>query len=143
VGGDDPRQELAWVVDPVVDDLLSLSDEELLAEVRADGHDPALLATEVQKELAAAVGVAGRLRLAEARAQLTSVRTLRRQPSITGLPLATKEQILRTFAANDGPLRERLTMAARNGDGLTEGEMDTVLLDLVELGAIDGEGKVR
>lgn len=143
MSADDPRQKLSRIVDPLVDDLLSLSDEEVLAEAREDGGDPALLAAEVGKELAAAVGAAGRQRLADARKQLGGVRALRKHPSITGLPASEKDRILRQFAANDSPLQKRLTMAARNGDGLSEEEMDTVLLDLIELGALDEEGNIR
>ena len=37
-------------------------------------------------------------------------------------------------------LKSRLTMAARNGEGITEQEMDSILADLRELGVIDDEG---
>ncbi len=140
---DAPRQKLSRILVPLVDDLLSMSDEELFAEVREEGGDPAAEAEEVAKLLAASLVAAGKLRMEEARAQLGRVHALRNRPSITGLSVDAKAKILRHFAANDTPLQQRLTTAARNGEGLTESEMDTVLLDLIELGAIDSEGNAR
>ena len=140
---DDARQKLSRVLDPLVDDILSLSDEEILAETQEGGGDPALLAAEVGNELAAAMSAVGKKRLAEARAAINSVSTLRRHPSITTMSLPDKTRILQQFAANDRPLQNRLTMAARKGDGISEEEIDTVLLDLIELGALDDKGNVR
>jgi transposase len=62
--------------------------------------------------------------------------------ALVALSLDEKEQILQRFAANDRPLRERLTMAARNGDGMTEGEVDDVLENLISLGALNPDGSV-
>ncbi|WP_421933940.1 hypothetical protein [Phenylobacterium sp.] len=143
MSADDSRRKLSRIVDPLIEDLLALSDEELIAEVIADGGDPAVLAAEVGGEIAAAMAAHGKRKLAAARDELGAVRALRNRPAITALPATEKQKILQAFAANDGPLKNRLTMAARHGDGLSEQEVDTVLLDLVELGALDDEGNIR
>ena len=140
---DDSRQKLCLVLDPIVEDLLSLSDEEILAEAHEEGLDVELLAAEVRKRYAAAISAVGKRRLADARSKLEAVRAFRSAPAITSLSVSEKEQLLRKFAANDNPLQRRLTMAARNGGGLTEAEMDAVLLDLIELGALNSEGTAR
>ena len=143
MNADDHRQQLSRVLDPIIEDLLSSSDEELLAEAREDGLDIDLIAAEVRKEFAAALSIVGKSRLAEARTKLEAIRSLRSSPAITSLSIAEKEQLLRQFAANDNPLQKRLTIAARNGGSLTEAEMDAVLLDLVELGALSSDGRMR
>lgn len=143
MSADDPRQKLLSILDPLVEDILSMSDEDVLAEAREEGLDLDAASAEVATVLAAAQAAAGRARLAAARAQVDGVRSFRSRSSITGLSASEKEIILRRFSANDNPLQERLTMAARNGQSLTEQEVDTVLLDLVELGALDDQGNIR
>lgn len=143
MSADDPRQRLSRVIAPIVDELLSMSDEEIVAETQEEGCDPEVLAAEVSKELAAAVSEAGKRRLADARKQFDGLRALRNHSAIAALSPARKEAILRQFSANDNPLQKRLTMAARGGEGLSEEEMNSVLIDLVELGALDSEGNVR
>ena len=143
MSNDDPRQTLSQIIDPLIDDIFSLSDEELLAEIREDGEDPDVVAADVARETAIAINRAGKRRMNAARAELNAVRTIRRSPTVTGLSRGEKEKILSTFAANDRPLQDRLTMAARSGQAMTEEEVDSVLLDLVELGALDQEGNPR
>lgn len=135
-----PRQKLNRVLGALVDDLAAMTDAELHEEARAAGQDPAVLANEVDAVLNAALRADGKRRLGEARSQLDAVRAVRRSASVTELPLADKQRILDGFAANDQTLRQRLTMAARKGEGASEQEIDTILADLVELGAIDDEG---
>jgi len=142
MSADDPRQKLLNLLDHLVLDLFSTSDEDIVAEALAGGLDPEAISAEVKSTMASACARAGKLRLAAARAQLNGVSALRSRPSITGLPAQKKDAILRRFAANDNPLQQRLTMAARNGDGLSEEEVDSVLLDLVELGAVDDQGNI-
>jgi len=143
MNNDEPRQKLSRVLEPIVEDIFALSDEEILAEAYEDGLDLDLLIAEVQMGYAAAMSVAGKHRLSQARAELEAVRSFRSAAAITGLSASEKEQVLRKFAANDNPLQKRLTMAARNGGSLTEAEMDAVLLDLVELGALSVEDPRR
>ena len=59
------------------------------------------------------------------------------------LPISRKQEILAQFAANDGRLRDRMTMAARKGEGASEREIDDILRDLRDLGAIDDQGNPR
>lgn len=140
---DDTRQKLLNFVSPLIEDVLSMSDEEIVAEVEAEGADPKLVADEMAEQLAVALKDTGRRRLDAARAELSSVRSFRNRAAIASLPLIRKEEILRRFAADDMPLRQRLTMAARNGEGSSEQEIDAILLDLVELGALDDTGDIR
>ncbi len=137
------RERLIRVLGAFADETSALTDAELIAEVRERGEDPQALEAEVDAVFADALRTDGQRRLAEARATLDTVQALGIAGSITKLPVASKEQILTRFAANDGTLRGRLTMAARNGEGLSEQEMDLILRDLIELGAIDEEGKPR
>ena len=127
--------------DELVDDLMALSDDELLNEVREDGADPESLARELREQIEARIAHENKARLAKARQGLNAARVARAGSNVVSLPLAHKQQILGQFAANDGQLRQRLTMAARKGEGASEREVDDILRDLLDLGAIDDEGR--
>lgn len=135
--------KLLRLTDALVADLMSLTDEALLQETTEDGDDPEAVAVEVRTTLQAAVLREGKGRLAKARGSLDAARTARAGSVLLSLPLPRKQQILGQFAANDGRLRERLTMAARKGEGASEREVDDILRDLRDLGAIDDEGNPR
>lgn len=140
-----PNEEakLLRLADALVADLMSLTDEELLRETTEDGDDPEAVAAEVRIALQATVLHEGKARLARARGDLDAARTARAGSVLLSLPLPRKQQILGQFAANDGRLRERLTMAARKGEGASEREVDNILQDLRDLGAIDEDGNPR
>jgi hypothetical protein len=127
------------LADELVTDLLQLSDAELLAEIEAEGRDPEVEAARVRETITAAMTVRGKARLKQARAALDAARGAalgRRAP----LKIVDRMAVLTRFASNDDKLRQRLTMAARNGGGITDQEIDDILNDLRDIGAIDDEG---
>jgi len=137
------KPDLFHFADALVDDLMALSDEELLGEVREEGADPEALAKELREKLEARIATENKARLARAREEMNAARAARASSGVVSLPLVRKQQILGQFAANDGQLRQRLTMAARKGEGASEREVDDILRDLLDLGAIDDEGNPR
>jgi len=137
-GAEENDPTLNQLIDETVEDLMKLSDAELLAELTAEGADPEAEAQFARNAIAAGIARAGRARLVAARTAVDRDRTARivRQP----VPVALRASILERFANDDPKLKSRLTMAARNGEGITEQEMDSILADLRELGVIDNEG---
>lgn len=138
VSGDKPEPALHQLLDELADDLMNLSDAELLAELAADGLDVDAEAGGARSAIADGVARAGQARLAVARAAVSRDRKARvvRLP----LPADRRDAVLARFANDDPKLKSRLTMAARNGEGVSEKEIDAILDDLRELGAIDDEG---
>ena len=139
----DNKPNLFQFADALVDDLMALSDDELLGEVREDGVDPDVLAKELREKVEARITTDNKARLARAREEMSAARAAQASSRVVSLPSARKQQILGQFAANDGQLRQRLTMAARKGEGASEREVDDILRDLLDLGAIDDEGNPR
>lgn len=137
------KPDLFQLADALVDDLMALSDEELLNEVREGGADPEALASELREKIEARIAADNKARLAKAREEINAARAARASSGVVSLPLARKQQIIGLFAANDGQLRQRLTMAARKGEGASEREVDDILRDLLDLGAIDDKGDPR
>lgn len=138
-----PRQKLLPFADALVEDWMTLSDEEVVAEFRADGFDPEVVAAELRAHIEGLVAENGKSRLARARAGLAEARAGRAASNVFHLPISRKQAILAQFAANDGRLRDRMTMAARKGEGASEREIDDMLRDLRDLGAIDDQGNPR
>ena len=133
-----PDPKLDQLLDELTDDLMRLSDAELLAELEADGVDAESEAEAARGAIAIGLARAGRARLDAARAAVGRDRKAR----VVGLPVRTERrvEVLSRFAQHDPRLKSRLTMAARNGTGMTEAEADSILADLRELGAIDENG---
>lgn len=138
MSGDKPDPALNRLLEELVDDLMNLSDAELLAELAADGLDVDAEAAAARDAIAGGVVRAGQLRLATARAAVSRDRKAR----LVRTPLRAdrRDAVLARFANDDSKLRSRLTMAARKGEGIAEKEMDAILDDLRELGVIDDEG---
>lgn len=136
---DRPSAPLDQLADELVLDLMIMSDAELLAEVEAEGLNPEAEADRIRALISSATAQAGKARLQAARAELDRAVQV---PSaqIHKLPLRERAAVLARFANDDARLKSRLTMAARNGEGITESEMDDILANLRELGAIDDEG---
>lgn len=138
VSGDKLDPALHRLLDEMADDLLNLSDAELLAELAADGLDVDAEAAAARSAIAGGVARAGQVRLAAARTAVSRDRKAR----VVRPPLRAdrRDAVLAHFANDDPKLKSRLTMAARKGEGVSEKEMDAILDDLRELGAIDDEG---
>lgn len=138
-GADKVGPSLHRLADELVADLMKLSDAELLAEVKAEGLDPEEEAARVRETIRAAMLERGKARLKAARLELEAARATGPGPR-RPLQVQDRRAVLARFANDDEKLRERLTMAARNGEEITDQEIETILNDLRDLGAIDDEG---
>ncbi|MFC3097929.1 hypothetical protein [Alteraurantiacibacter palmitatis] len=138
-----PKQTLLPLADALIEDWMTRSDEEIFAEFRDDGLEPEDVAAQLRAHIESLVAESGKSRLARARAGLAGARADRASSSMFLLPISRKQEILTQFAANDGRLRDRITMAARKGEGASEREIDDMLMDLRDLGAIDDQGNPR
>ena len=138
-GSDRPVSPIARLADELVADIMSMSDAELLAEAEAEGLDVEEEANCIRAIISTATTQAGKSRLQAARAEIDRSGGAARG-QVHQLPIKDRAAVLVRFANDDAKLKSRLTMAARNGEGITEKEMDDILADLRELGAIDEDG---
>jgi hypothetical protein len=116
-----------------------MSDAELLAEIEAEGLNAEDEADRIRATISAVIARSAKSRLQAARAEIDrAARTTR--ATVHKLNLKDRAALLARFANDDSKLRSRLTMAARKGEGITEKEIDDILADLRELGAIDENG---
>jgi hypothetical protein len=122
---DDP---MARIADALVADLLSLSDAELLADAEGDVERDAAVSRAI---------IAGALvRLAGSRpSKANDASPLGGHP--VRRPGFDVAKLLQRVVGNDvGPPHE-LTLAARNGNGLSSREFEEIVRDLDELGAFE------
>lgn len=112
-------------------DLDATSDEELRAEILADGGDPDAVARSMAMELDAAVAAAMRRRAAAAKSRATAVPAVaKRRPAMARI----KELIDNAFCVDPD-----LATAFREGTHQSEADLQSLYDDLVALGKIDPE----
>jgi hypothetical protein len=133
-------RQLGRVADALVEGLMDLTDEDLLAEVREDGEDPESLARQAAEAISSATLRTGKTKMALAKAAYEAMNK-QRSATVLKFSLIQKRQIINGFIANDYNITKKMTVAARNGDALSEHEIDSFINDLLELGAIDDEGR--
>jgi hypothetical protein len=138
-GSDRPGSPIDRLADELVADIMIMSDAELLAEVEAEGLSAEDEAGRIRGIVSGAITRAAKSRLKAARAEIDRAARIPRG-QVHQLPIRDRAAVLVRFANDDAKLKSRLTIAARNGEGITEKEMDDILADLRELGAIDVDG---
>ena len=133
------RLALDRLATSLVDDILSMSDEELLAEARADGDDPKELAQTVQNILDRAIATCGKAKLAMAKKAVLESR--QRHPLVSYLDPVTARRKLDEILTKYPETHSKLTLAARKGEGLSDNDVLSMLRDLEELGLISPIGE--
>jgi hypothetical protein len=126
------REKVARMDDMVMDELFSLSDEELLLEAKKEGVDVAAVGAAGRLAFEQAKQAVGRKRLALIRQQI--VEDKRRTPTPFDRGKAQSE--VRAIIARNREAQSKLTMAARNESGDQGDDMDGIIDDFAELGAI-------
>jgi hypothetical protein len=137
----DARTKLDRLGEALAKDLDTLSDDELFEEVAATDEERQKTVSHMRDLVESAIAESGRRRLAKARQAYDAMREKGR-PKVIDLPLARKKALIAHFAKNPQALPENLTLAARN-EANSEADLDSLLEDLLELGAIDDEGNPR
>jgi hypothetical protein len=126
------HEKIVRMDDLVMDDLFSLSDEQLLQEASEEGIDVVAIGAEGRKAFERAQVVVGRNRLAIVREEMA--RDAVRQPAIYDRVNARSK--LDSILTRNKEAANKLTMAARNETQGQSADFDGLLDDFVELGAI-------
>ncbi len=116
----------------IVNDILNMTDEEILAEIAADGENPKQVAQETKDIFDRAVTACGKAKLAAAR---KSVLADRQQGSkvLQPNPNVARQKLEKILKQHPETL-SKLTLAARNGEGLSDSDVFSMLDDFKELG---------
>jgi len=129
---DSDRKALMLLADAFVEDILNMSDEEVLQEFQEEGGDPARIRREIVELVEKAALSANKTRMATARAgALASGRASRRTPRKT-IDVASARDRLRSLIERSQSDSE-WTLAARNEEELSDEDVLGILEDLEEL----------
>lgn len=130
------------IADIIVQDILDLTDEEILAEAKERFGDPKNEIDRLRGVIGNAVLYASKKKLAETKASLSTHRQKSQSSNVVALSTTKKRSIVEQFTSKDSELQKKLTIAARKGEGIqTDNDINGMFEDLVELGLVDKEGK--
>ena len=135
------REALLRLADAMADDVLKVSDAELLAEAAEDGEDPQALAAAMRRHFDQIESETGKARMAAARAALNAQQL--RPEAISQLDPANARRRLQQALAQSPETARKLTLAARKGEDLSDDDVLAILEDLADLGILpphDGKG---
>lgn len=133
-------QQLTRLAESLAKDIDSLTDDEVMDEIREIYGDPKKVLAETRHRIKAAVAASQKNRLEMAQNGYQRHASPKR-PNVINLPFDRKRALIEHFAANDNLRRSLLTLAARNEEDVVR-DIDSFLEDLVELDLIDEDGNI-
>jgi hypothetical protein len=130
-GKQENRDALIRLANALVEDVLSASEGEILVEAREDKVDVESVARAGRSQFESIAATIARRRLTEAKAAVAAQRSL---ATVTRLDLVAARRQLERLLAQDPETAQKLTLAARKGQSLSDDDVLDMLADLKELG---------
>jgi hypothetical protein len=130
---DTKKEPSTLLCDALVNDLLKLDEAELMDELAQEGGDLEHEARAARTVLAKALMV-----VAQSSLRPPNRPNDRATQSRNGIRDGAAIRIAKYFHSNDDSAPGEFTLAARNGRGLSERELQEIVNDLRELGAFEG-----
>jgi hypothetical protein len=130
----DHREMLDHLSDKLVEDIMSLSDEEIIAEAREEYSDLESEANCVRAIFAKAQAEVGRKRLLAAQEAIRLENGKPQRPKVISLNAFQARRKLEAVLREHGEEAGELTLAARKGKELSDSDVFLMLEDLQELG---------
>ena len=133
--GDKERIALSRLANALTDDILSASDDDILAELREAGEDPARNADDMRALFEKTVLLANKKRLNAAKAGAASVREVFAAPVSSAVDIGAARARLRQIIEAPGGTH-KVTLAARKESEMSDSDVLGMLDDLLELGIL-------
>ncbi len=133
------REMLDNLADTLVADILTASDEDILAEAEEDTGSAVAEANRVRDILKTAQTIAAKKRLAAARAAVEQQKCRQQGRKVISLSPAQARNTLAAVLQNHPESTQEFTLAARKGKDLSDSDVQHMLEDLQELGLYDPE----
>jgi hypothetical protein len=130
-GKQENRDALIRLANALVEDVLSASEGEILVEAREDKVDVESVARAGRSQFESIAATIARRRLTEAKAAVAAKRS---PANVTRLDLVAARRQLERLLAQDPETAQKLTLAARKGQSLSDDDVLDMLADLKELG---------
>lgn len=137
-------EQLERLTKVLVEDIIELSDEEILSEAQEQFDDPIAEIKRLRDVINKALLRAAKTKLTTAKNQVNVYKQESPKNNVVHLSITEKHTAIKNFTTLDPELQQKLTLAARKGDGIkTENDIEGMFEDMVELGLIDEAGKPR
>ncbi|GIK48871.1 MAG: hypothetical protein KJZ75_15395 [Hyphomonadaceae bacterium] len=133
--GDKERIALSRLANALTDDILSASDDDILADLRETGEDPAKNADDMRALFEKTVLIANKKRLSAAKAGAAAVREVFAAPVSPAVDIGVARARLRQIIEAPGRT-QKVTLAARKESEMSDSDVLGMLDDLVELGIL-------
>jgi hypothetical protein len=135
---DKERTALDRLADDLVDDILNASDQDILAEFKENHGDPDRMAAGMRALFDKTLISMNKRRLVAAKAGVTAaLRTVGAVPARPVQITAARQQLRRLL--NSASADQKLTLAARNEDELSDADVLGMLEAFAELGVVPPE----
>lgn len=127
----DDREAIDRLMSAMVDDLLNMPEEELIAEALSEGHNPTEEAEAMRAVIEQAARACGQSRLKAAKDAVAAARARQNQNVVRLDASAARQRLAAILAQN---VDSGVSLAARNQSQLSDADVFGMLADLEELG---------
>jgi len=131
------REQLDRIEDALIESILGASEAELREGMAERGEDPDKCLLRMEQIIAGAKAACGKRRMARAKSELQEWRA--GQPKTLKFDREAARARFEKIRSQDPELASKMLLAARNGEGLSERDMEGLLEDLAKLERLDGE----
>ena len=137
-------EQLEKLTDALVEDIIELSDQEILLEAKEQFNDLSEENNHIRGVINSAVLRASKIKLLEAKKQVNEYKKIAKRNNVIAITNSQKKSVIENFTTQDPDLNQKLTLAARKGEGIqTENDIEGMFEDMLELGLIDEEGNKK
>ncbi len=130
-------EQLDRIEDALIEAILNSSEAELREDMKARGEDPGKCLAEIDALIAGAKEKSAKRRFDKAKSEMQDWRT--GKGNVAGFDREAARAKFEKIQARDPELATKMLIAARNGQGLSDSDMEGMLEDLARLERLDGE----
>ena len=131
------RIDLDLIEEALVLAILDSSESELREDLKAAGDDPDRRLSEIDSLIVAAKQTCAKRKFDQAKSSLAAWRAHNNNP--IGFDRASVRARFEKIRAGDPELASKMLMAARNGKGLSDDDLNSLLEDLAKLDRLESE----
>ena len=131
------REQLDRIEDALIELILGASEAELREEMAERGEDPDRCLLSMEQIIAGAKAACGKRRMERAKLELEEWRA--GQAKTLKFDREAARARFERMRGRDPELASKMLLAARNGEGLSESDMEKLIEDLAKLERLDNE----
>lgn len=137
-------EQLDRLADSLVTDIIELRDKEILDDANEQFDNSTAEVDRLKSVINNALLQSAKTKLTNAQNSVNAYKREAVKSNVIHLSTAEKYTIIKNYTTKDPELQQKLTLAARKGEGIqTENDIEGMFEDMVELDLIDEEGRPK